>query len=204
MRDWEQRRKIHEEREEGHIWRVITQTLRKSTPPDSESNAQDGLLDGDLAKALRQIFGNKIYGKKEGLMPEWSSKFPYTPDVVYHDPEINLWIDIEVDDPCARKNGEYIPRHYLGADDKRNQFFLDRNWIIIRFTEEQVFDYLQSCCKTVVEVISTITRDPRIRTEFSETPSLKPVKHWTQRESWEMIQQRTRKRIFDAKGVKHY
>ena len=49
----------------------------------------------------------------------------------------------------------------MGKDNQRNQFFLEKNWVVIRFSELQVVKYPDSCCKAIARIISQITGDYR-------------------------------------------
>jgi hypothetical protein len=75
--------------------------------------------------------------------------YPYTADFAYIEPAMNLHIDIEVDEPYDYTSRQ--PRHYIGleTEKKRNRFFTDRLWIVIRFSEEQVVRWPDSCFDTL-------------------------------------------------------
>lgn len=67
---------------------------------------------------------------------------------------LNLVIDIEIDAPYDENTG--LPTHFKGQDDERNQFFNNRGWVVIRFTERQVHLHPKACCKVIAEVIAGV------------------------------------------------
>lgn len=110
----------------------------------------------------------------------------YTPDFIYIDPITGNHIDIELDEPYVYDTGE--PTHYQGYDDKRNQFFLNNSWAIIRFSEEQIIKYPDSCCKAIAEVVAYFRSDETPLEPFINTLDLAPIPHWTQEEAVKMAQ----------------
>ena len=118
----------------------------------------------------------------------------YTPDFAYIDERLNLHIDIEIDEPYVYHSGK--PTHYLyaGKDRKRNDFFNDRGWIVIRFSEEQVARYPHSCCKTIARQIAEITRETSILNRFDNISDLQQQRQWTEAEAREMAERRIRDR----------
>src|SRR5690606_25978332 len=59
-------------------------------------------------------------------------RFSYKPDFIIEVKELNLFIDIEIDEPYVGSNGS--PIHFKKSNDNlRNNFFIDNKWIVIRF-----------------------------------------------------------------------
>ncbi|MEH2003508.1 MAG: hypothetical protein V7L00_33210 [Nostoc sp.] len=112
--------------------------------------------------------------------------YPYTPDFAYINKELNLYIDIEIDEPYVYPTG--APTHFVGAwkDSKRNRFFLAKQWIVIRFSEEQVICYPQSCCKTIAQAIAQVTENNWILNQFASFTDLQLMKQWTEAEAIDM------------------
>ena len=109
--------------------------------------------------------------------------YPYTPDFAY----INgsLYIDIEIDEPYVYKSKQPYHCLYDSKESNRNGFFLSRNWLVIRFAEEQVCRYPESCCKVVAQVISNMTGEP-IPSALRNAKDLPEVKRWTTSEAQQM------------------
>lgn len=85
---------------------------------------------------------------------------PYEPDIILYDRSINLYIDIEIDEPY---DGYYrYPTHYLNPeddtkqDDIRDLFFTESGWIVIRFTEKQIHCQGDKCIEFVKNVLNSI------------------------------------------------
>jgi hypothetical protein len=86
---------------------------------------------------------------------------PYEPDIVLFDESINLYIDIEIDEPY---DGYYrYPTHVEGKDNTRDLFFTESGWIIIRFTEKQVHEKAYQCIDFIKDVLNTIYKKTEIK-----------------------------------------
>jgi hypothetical protein len=139
-------------------------------------------------------FPGKIDTNCELNIPNFD--YPYNPDFAYIDREINLFIDIEIDEPYTYDNyGKIKPIHYFGRskDENRNDFFNNnRGWIVIRFSEEQAVRYPDSCCKFIAQQIAEITRNSAITSQFAQTLDLQPQQQWTKKEAIEMGKRKER------------
>lgn len=79
---------------------------------------------------------------------------PYEPDIVLIDNTLNLYIDIEIDEPY---DGYYrFPAHEVEKDDTRDLFFNESGWIVIRFTEQQVHEQERECIAYIKDVLNSI------------------------------------------------
>lgn len=74
----------------------------------------------------------------------------YFPDIIIK-LKNGINIDIEIDEPY-----EYISKketHYIGCgDEKRNKYFLDNNWFVIRFSESQIKNKFYDCIKIIIQI----------------------------------------------------
>ncbi len=84
------------------------------------------------------------------------------------------------------------PTHCIDDDCHRNSFFLLNNWIVVRFSEEQVVRYPESCCLELAGVIQRVTKIQRYSAAFREIPPLIPVPMWTSRQAKKMAKAKTR------------
>lgn len=98
--------------------------------------------------ALYNEFRDKITHNKTVFVSGENSY--YTPDFIYFDEEI--FIDIEIDEPYTLE--EHKPIHYEFNDESRDDFFVDLNWGIIRFTEKQIIKETDNCIETIKSIIS--------------------------------------------------
>jgi hypothetical protein len=85
---------------------------------------------------------------------------PYEPDIVLFDKLLNLYIDVEIDEPY---DGYYrYPTHYINPEDDvkqdniRDLFFVESGWIVIRFTEKQVHCQSNECIDHIKNVLNSI------------------------------------------------
>lgn len=79
---------------------------------------------------------------------------PYEPDIVLIDRSLNLYIDIEIDEPY---DGYYrFPTHEEEKDNIRDLFFTESGWVVIKFTERQVHLQEQQCIDLIKDVINSI------------------------------------------------
>ena len=133
---------------------------------------------------MSQYFPNNIYSGLTLKIPNFDH--PYTPNFAYINSSLKLHIDIELDEPYAHNIKE--PTHYLGAwkDNNRNDFFLDKGWLVIRFSEEQASRHPKSCCKTIASVIAQVLGDDSVLNQFVNVPNLRTMQQWTQSEAEDM------------------
>ncbi|PSB14133.1 hypothetical protein C7B65_26755 [Phormidesmis priestleyi ULC007] len=158
----------------------LKSTLQTTRSSLTKSDARSGKYDDVLLNAVRAIPGCLVK-KGEGL----NLSYTFTPDVILHIPSLNLWIDIEVDEPWfLSDSGQKEPIHYIGKDDYRDQQFYDARWIVIRFAEEQIAKQPASCAKEVAKLLSLFNVDASQL--FQTTPDLKPVERWNYETALEM------------------
>lgn len=172
-------------------YKLLLDILRRTVPHDGNgSNATSGRCECMFGGYLRRYFPDKIYTKLTLKIPNFD--YPYTPDFAYIDERFNLHIDIEIDEPYVYHSGQ--PTHFLYAwkDERRNDFFNDRGWIVIRFSEEQIARYPDSCCKTIAQVIAQTIKNESILNRFANIPDLQTQRQWTETEAIEMAEKRIR------------
>ena len=92
------------------------------------------------------------------LIPNFNK--PYEPDIVLFDKNLNLYIDIEIDEPY---DGYYrYPTHFIDPEDEikkdniRDLFFTESGWIVVRFTEKQVHFQPYECIEYLKNVLNSI------------------------------------------------
>lgn len=159
--------------------------LRQTQPHDGEnSTAQEGFSEAKFYAYLNSFFKDKIHRKLISKIP--NREYPYSPDFAYIDRSLNLYIDIEIDEPYVYKTGQ--PTHFVGAtkDINRNEHFLDKNWLVIRFAEEQIARYPQGCCKAIAQIIAEVIGDDLELRQFSGIEDLPSIRQWTESEAAQM------------------
>jgi hypothetical protein len=170
-------------------YKLLLDILRRTLPHDGNgSNARRGSSEAMFGEYLGQYFPGMVHAGLTLKIPNFDR--PYTPDFTYIDERSNLHIDIEIDEPYVYHSGK--PTHYAGKDERRNNFFNDRGWIVIRFSEKQVVCHPDSCCKTIARQIAEITGDNLILRRFNNIPDLQQQPQWTESEAIEMAEKRIR------------
>jgi hypothetical protein len=146
-----------------------------------QSDAPEGKQDRLLFDVLRKNFPHlEIRRQQKIVSPKSNKSYPYTPDVIVHDPITKIWIDVEVDEPWFWDNKlkVKVPSHYEGKDDTRNNFFLDSCWIVVRFTESQVTQYPLACAKCIAEVLDQFRGQDKLAINLKYIPELPKVPTW--------------------------
>lgn len=105
---------------------------------------------------------------------------PYEPDIVLVDKQLNLYVDIEIDEPY---DGYFrFPTHEFSRDDNntivkkdatRDLFFTESGWVVIRFTESQVHLQQQECINYIQDVLNSI-----YNYSLKETSNCTSEKQW--------------------------
>lgn len=204
-RDFERRKRQHHQ----HFYKLLSPenvakfrheqalgVLKTVHLPDTTKFSRRGASEASFEAQLQRYFQGYICTDLALKNPNY--KYPYAPDFIYADSKLNLHIDIEIDEPYIYHTGE--PIHFKGywKDEKRNQFFLDRGWVVIRFSEEQVLRHPKSCCKTIATVISAVLQNEVPLTPFQDVPDLNLVPQWTEMEAEQMAKSRLRDRYQSA------
>ena len=110
---------------------------------------------------------------------------PYEPDLVLIDKKLNLYIDIEIDEPY---DGYYrCPTHEVEKDDTRDLFFTESGWVVIRFTERQVHTQESDCVAYIKDVLHSIYT---IRLEEASNCRSEPQWDYQQAVRWQKEQYR--------------
>lgn len=106
----------------------------------------------DLKKYFEQNF--KIYNDRH-IIHRTGTNF-YEPDflIISEKDNKNIFIDIEIDEPYDGLSR--VPTHELNRDNFRDNFFTKRGYIVIRFTEKQIFEEPIQCCVYIAEIIKSI------------------------------------------------
>ena len=118
---------------------------------------------------------------------------PYEPDIaiIYTGNGLNVRIDIEIDEPYAAITNK--PTHYIGCGDEYRDANLNSlGWIVIRFSEKQIYQQTNSCIKFVFEVVKGLDSSIRVPSIIEAAPVLNSEKQWTIIESQKMANNKER------------
>ena len=104
---------------------------------------------------------------------------PYEPDIsiVEIENKYGVRIDIEIDEPYD--GYENKPIHYIGCGDEfRDKNLANHGWIVVRFSEKQIYKEPLKCINYIMYILSLIDHTIEIINDF---PS--PDKRWTEIEA---------------------
>jgi len=161
----------------------ILELLAKTPTTDGfHVNENQGSSEQMFKEHLIHFFCNRIFIDQR--VNNAKNFLPFVPDFIYIDTNINVHIDIEIDEPYSFIGRE--PVHYQDKDLERNQFFSDRGWLVLRFSEEQVVRYPDSCCKFLAHVVSKFVEEIDL-SAFDSVPDLASQPQWTLGEAREML-----------------
>lgn len=127
--------------------------------PRAERSNQKGYKENNFFNEIKvQIADIEVNNNVHMVIPSYNK--PYEPDIVMFDKNLNLYIDIEIDEPY---DGYYrYPTHYIDPEDEvkldniRDLFFIESGWIVIRFTEKQVHCQTNECIDYIKNVLNSI------------------------------------------------
>ncbi len=151
----------HFEQGEEYLYPVVKMPKPNSIlklPRNGRSN-QKGFKENDFFNLLKEnIIDIEMTNNVHLLIPNFNK--PYEPDIVLFDKNLNLYIDIEIDEPY---DGYYrFPTHYINPeddvkrDDVRDLFFTESGWIVIRFTEKQVHCQAYDCIDYIKDLLNSL------------------------------------------------
>jgi hypothetical protein len=160
---------------------------------------------------LLKHFGEDI--KKDKVIEIFRSGTAYIPDFIFEHSQSNLVIDIEIDEPYSLSNNEPIHFYNNENDKKRNYYYVNKNWIVVRFSEKQIINTPQSCCKEIAKVILDLTGDDSYYLQLIHSTELNTQKKWSyeeaeimaqinQREQFKNNQEELKNIFFEAKVIK--
>jgi hypothetical protein len=151
----------HFEQEGQYLYPVVKMPALNSSlklPRKGRSN-QKGYKENDFYAQLKAgITDIEIVNDVHLVIPNFNK--PYEPDIVLYDKTLNLYIDIEIDEPY---DGYYrYPTHFINPEDETKQdnirdlFFTESGWVVIRFTERQVHCQSTNCVDYIKNVLNSI------------------------------------------------
>lgn len=122
---------------------------------------------------------------------------PFEPDVaVICKKSPSIRIDIEIDEPYAAVTRE--PIHYVGGgDDFRDAILNNIGWIVVRFTEYQVFFYPKECAAVIAQLLRCIQPAMALPLELLSCSTLEEVCRWTKIEAEVMASECVREKYLN-------
>ena len=166
-----------------------------------------GFKEISFQDSINSYFGNDFKILGDARLDTGRESRPFEPDIAIIDKKfnINLRIDIEIDEPYAGISRQ--PTHCIGEDIYRDNYFKDRGWIVIRFSEYQVHLFEGSALKFIAETIKSAIPNYIIPSNLSKMPSLAKDELWDtlQAQKWEKIKYRENylKHKFEKEDTPH-
>jgi len=146
-----------------------------------ENYIKKGVSETFFISFLNILKNFKIYTDCKIYIPNSNNK-GYFPDFILVNNSKKIVINLEIDEPYNAETGE--PIHYFenhkSIDEKRNDFFTDNKWIVIRFAEQQIFQHPELCVKLIKVVIKDINS---INFKKIKAPKQFIIKKWTKIEA---------------------
>lgn len=102
-----------------------------------------------------------------------------------HRKDGGIRINIEVDEPYSFFSRE--ARHCIGEDIHRDDYFIERGWLVVRFSEIQVHRNIEGCLKYIAELVSQIDTYFEVSSSFLNYSRIKDEPLWdiVQAQKWE-------------------
>jgi hypothetical protein len=140
------------------VVKMPNQNCLLKLPREGRTN-QKGFKEDDFYNQIKiQIPHIETTNNVHMVIPNFNK--PYEPDIVLFDKNLNLFIDIEIDEPYDgyfRYPTHYVhPEEEVKKDNIRDLFFTESGWIVIRFTEKQVHCQINECIVYIKNILNSI------------------------------------------------
>jgi hypothetical protein len=149
---------------------------------------QRGIKEAEFEEYLKTFFYRQrniqFYNDRMLVISDGTKAFEPDFTLIDERNDKNIYIDIEIDEPYDLVNR--VAMHYKGVDDFRNNFFVKRGWIVIRFSEYQVHTDPMGCCRFIADVISSIDHNFETPIDILSHNKVTSENFWTkvQAEKW--------------------
>lgn len=164
--------------------------------PHRNNKAQRrGFTEVDFETKLRKSFPldcNYAVSGDVCILPPHFDR-PYEPDIaiIEKSNKYGIRIDIEIDEPYSGVDKK--PIHFIDCGDEfRDRVFNALGWIVIRFSERQIFRESENCIAFIQHILTLIDNDFQLTVPKNE-PS--PEKRWTETEAKTMIVEKSRENL---------
>tara|TARA_A100000171_G_C2140531_1_gene155412 strand:- start:14256 stop:16169 length:1914 start_codon:yes stop_codon:yes gene_type:complete len=150
------------------------------------STKRRGFKEASFQKAIEHFFSDNFQISGNTRLNTGKETRPFEPDIAMLGKGIeNIRIDIEIDEPYAGITRQ--PTHCVGDDINRDNYFKDRGWIVIRFSEYQVHTQEKECLKFIANLLSKLNSSIEISNELKSIAPLRKEKVWdiVQAQKWE-------------------
>ena len=164
---------------------LIKSILKRSDIPRVHPRAQKlkkGATEDAVLAHLTRFFPGKVYVNCSAKDSEGEVKLRAPmPDFIIHDSSVGYNVVIEIDEPYDLEFG--YPIHYIGRDTSRDEYFLQKDWPVLRFAEKQFFLNPSECCDYIAAFINSVTFNLAGLPEHNTRQKIEPFKCWTEDEA---------------------
>lgn len=166
-------------------------------PQIIRNGAISGVTEPLLLRELKKLCSqnNNLVIIYNAAIPIEGWERPYIPDFVLHHKEANLYIDIEIDEPYDIVTR--TPIHYIGNNDiNRDNYLISNGWVVIRYSEHQVYKHLSDVINDLYGKICWLTGNHR------NSSILQIENRWTYSEAEEMAKKKVREDYLDIHAIR--
>ncbi len=145
-----------------------------------------GYKEEAFQRAIEEVFCSHFIVSGELRINTGKDTRPFEPDIALIGKKNDcLRIDIEIDEPYAGITRQ--PTHCKDDDTMRDIYFVDRGWIVIRFSEYQVHKFEKECLRFISDVIKAVSSTYNIPAFLINLTPVKNEKLWdiVQAQKWE-------------------
>jgi hypothetical protein len=176
-------------------WSVLL--AGKVMPYGGEATAQMGVSEKQFGAFLTQYFGEILH---PGYEFQISADYKYSSDFTLILGN-GISLIVEVDEPYEGKSKK--PHHCTDEDkdERRDEFFLKGNWVVIRFSEFQVCAYPIECCYEIARTIDSIDRGVNFSRAFKGVSELPRGRRWNTQQAMAMAARDYRLEYLEKYGV---
>ena len=149
-------------------------------------------LENKLSKSNLLVLGDCAILPADNILP-------YEPDIAIIDNEHpSLRIDIEIDEPYAAITNKPEPIHYIGCgDDFRDMNLNNLGWIVVRFTEFQVYSDMPGCASFVAQLIHSLNPSKPLPESLLTQNFPQTQKRWRENEAKVMAAEKVREKYLN-------
>ena len=169
--------------------KIKSYLLESKQPKQFRGLPQRSVTHNFFKEYLSKKFPNQIFDNFYFKNSDYENLL-YIPDYVLYDKEINLFFNIEVDEPYIGIDG--TPIHFQKSnDEERDDFFLRKKWIVIRFAEIQIIRNPNMCCGIIENVIKNL-KSCILKDDFSDNSQIQIIEKWSKEDAHKLAFQKYR------------
>lgn len=150
-------------------------------------NGRKGYKEDSFYNYLQKYFKKDFQIYNDRFILTKKNTIRYEPDftIIDEKKDINIFMDIEIDEPYEGLNdiNQRNITHCQYYDTNRNNEFRNRGWVVVRFSEIQIHQNPDSCCRFIADVIRSINPDFNYPDSLLNTKKITPIRQWTKKEA---------------------